>query len=300
MIGLMENPRIAFQGERGAFSEEAAIKLFGEDARLVPCRTFEKMFTAVSADLADCALAPIENSLAGSVHRTYDLLLDSTLQISAEVVIPISHHLIGSHDASLETITSVESHPVALAQCERFFSLHNHLERLATDDTAASVRRVVSAGDCSRAAIAGSRAATIYGGKIICEHLEDHKENYTRFVLLTPARLSFLTPLPSARADKLSLVFTLRDQPGALYRALEPFARRGIDLLKIESRPIVGQPWRYRFYLDLAASTGDSEVNDGLAELREQADEVRLLGCYPAASLKLAGAFAGTEDSKQK
>ena len=286
MIGLSGNPRVAFQGERGAFSEEAAIKLFGEDVRLVPCRTFEKMFAAVGGDLADCALAPIENSLAGSVHRTYDLLLESPLHISAEVVISIAHHLIGNQESSLETITTVESHPVALAQCERFFATHRHLERLASDDTAASVRRVVAAGDCSRAAIAGRRAAAIYGGAILCEHLEDHRENYTRFVLLTPAP----SAAPSKeRADKLSLVFSLHDRPGALYSALEPFARRSIDLLKIESRPIMGQPWRYRFYLDLEASTGDPEVTDALAELRERADEVRLLGCYPAARLQLDG-----------
>lgn len=291
MIGLTQNPRVAFQGERGAFSEEAAIKLFGEDVRLVPCRTFEKMFAAVGDDLADCALAPIENSLAGSVHRTYDLLLESPLHISAEVVIPIAHHLIGNRESSLETITTVESHPVALAQCERFFATHRHLERLATDDTAASVRRVIAAGDSSRAAIAGSRAAAIYGGAILYEHLEDHKENYTRFVLLTPAPSA---PSVLAQADKLSLVFSLSDQPGALYGALEPFARRSIDLLKIESRPIMGQPWRYRFYLDLEASTGDTEVTDALAELRERADEVRLLGCYPAARLQLDG----TEDQQ--
>lgn len=294
MIGLSQNPRVAFQGERGAFSEEAAIKLFGGDARLVSCRTFEKMFAAVGDDLADCALAPIENSLAGSVHRTYDLLLESPLHISAEVVIPIAHHLIGNRESSLETITIVESHPVALAQCERFFATHRHLERMATDDTAASVRRVMAAGDCSRAAIAGSRAAAIYGGAILCEHLEDHKENYTRFVLLTPAPSGPSPPTVPSQADKLSLVFSLPDRPGALYSALEPFARRSIDLLKIESRPIMGQPWRYRFYLDLEASTSDKEVTDALAELRERADEVRLLGCYPAARLQLNG----TEDQQ--
>lgn len=286
MIGLSQNSRVAFQGERGAFSEEAAIKLFGEDVRLVPCRTFEEMFAAVGDDGADCALAPIENSLAGSVHRTYDLLLESPLHISAEVVIPIAHHLIGNQESSLATITTVESHPVALAQCERFFATHRHLKRMATDDTAASVRRVMAAGDSSRAAIAGSRAAAIYGGAILCEHLEDHKENYTRFVLLTRAPAA---PTVLAQADKLSLVFSLPDRPGALYSALEPFARRSLDLLKIESRPIMGQPWRYRFYLDLEASASDTKVTDALAELRARADEVRLLGCYPGARLQLNG-----------
>jgi prephenate dehydratase len=286
MSRLNQSPRVAFQGERGAFSEEAAVKLLGEDVRLVPCPTFEKLFAAIGDGLADCALAPIENSLAGSVQRTYDLLLESPLHITAEVIIQITHHLIGCRGSSLETVTTVESHPVALAQCELFFAAHPHIERLATDDTAASVRRVVAGGDRCRAAIASSRAASIYGGAILREHLEDHKENYTRFVLLKSA------PVVSEQADKLSLVLRIADRPGALHDALEPFARRGIDLLKIETRPVTGQPWQHRFYLDWQASMSDSEVVSALAELRARADEVRLLGCYPAAHSK----FNGTEN----
>jgi prephenate dehydratase len=283
MTALGHSPRVAFQGERGAFSEEAAVRLLGEDVRLVPCQTFEKLFAAIGDGLADCALAPIENSLAGSVHRTYDLLLESSLHITAETVIHITHQLIGCRKSSLETVTSVESHPVALAQCERFFAAHPHIKRLASDDTAASVRRVVEGGNRARAAIAARRAASIYGGTILREHLEDHRENYTRFVLLTAAAAV------SEQADKLSLVLRLAHRPGALHNVLEPFARRAIDLLKIESRPIVGQPWQYRFYLDLQASTSDAEVGRALAELRERAAEVRLLGCYPAAHAKLNG-----------
>jgi len=286
MTDLGHTRRVAFQGERGAFSEEAAVKLLGEDLRLVPCQTFEKLFAAISDGLADCALAPIENSLAGSVHRTYDLLLESSLHITAETVIRITHDLIGCRKSSLETVTTVESHPVALAQCERFFAAHPHIKRLATDDTAASVRRVVEGDDPARAAIAASRAAAIYGGTILRDHLEDHQENYTRFVLLRAA------PAVSEQSDKLSLVLRLAHRPGALHSVLEPFARRAIDLLKIESRPIMGQPWQYRFYLDLQASTCDAEVGRALAELRERADDVRLLGCYPAAHSKLNG----TED----
>lgn len=274
--------RVAFQGERGAFSEEAAVKLLGEAVRLVPCPTFEKLFAAVGEGLADHALAPIENSLAGSVHRTYDLLLESRLHITAEVIIQITHHLIGCAESSLETITTVESHPVALAQCERFFLAHPRIKRVATDDTAASVRRVMESRDPTRAAIAGRHAASIYGGAILREHLEDHKENYTRFVLLTPE------PGVSERADKLSLVLRLAHQPGALHSALEPFAGRAIDLLKIESRPVMGKPWQYRFYLDLQASTREPEVARALAELSQRAAEVRLLGCYPAAQAKLS------------
>lgn len=270
-------PRVAFQGERGAFSEEAAVKLLGEDIQLVPRPTFESLFVAIDEGVADYVLAPVENSLAGSVHRSYDLLLESSLHISGEVIIPIRHFLIGCPGASFDAIRAVESHPVALAQCVRFFAAHPQIRRIATEDTAGSVARVVEQGDPTCAAIAGRRAADIYGGTILREHLEDHRENYTRFVLLTPS-----TSLIEG-ADKLSLVMKLPHRPGALHQALEPFAKRGIDLLKIESRPIKGCPWEYHFYLDLQASTKDSEVTSALAELRERATEVRLLGCYPSA-----------------
>jgi prephenate dehydratase len=272
------NIRVAFQGERGAFSEEAAVKLLGEEIKLIPRPTFEALFLAIDEGAADYVLAPVENSLAGSVHRSYDLLLESSLHISAEVVIPIKHHLIGCEGASLDGLRTVESHPVALAQCERFFAAHPQLQRIATEDTAGSVARVIKEGDPAQAAIAGKRAASIYGGKILQHNLEDHPENYTRFVLLTPG-----ATLNSA-ADKLSLVMKLPHKSGALYRSLQPFADRGIDLLKIESRPIKGQPFEYHFYLDLQASMDDEKVVKALTELGERATEVRVLGCYMAGS----------------
>lgn len=270
-------PRVAFQGERGAFSEEAAVELLGEHIQLVPRPTFESLFAAIDEKTADYLLVPVENSLAGSVHRAYDLLLESSLHISGEVIIPIRHFLIGCSGSSFDTIETVESHPVALAQCERFFAAHPQFQRIATEDTAGSVARVVKQGDRARAAIAGLRAATLYSGVVLSENLEDHIENYTRFVLLTSATSV------SPGANKLSLVLKLPHKGGALYHALEPFARRGIDLVKIESRPIKGQPWEYHFYLDLQASTNDAEVIKALAELDERAMEVRVLGCYPAA-----------------
>ncbi|HEY3037082.1 MAG TPA: prephenate dehydratase [Pyrinomonadaceae bacterium] len=270
--------RIAFQGERGAFSEEAAVKLLGEDIQLVPRSTFESLFVAIDEGAADYVLAPVENSLAGSVHRSYDLLLESSLHISAEVIIPIRHHLIGCAGSSFEAIKSVESHPVALAQCERFFAAHPQLQRIATEDTAGSVAKVVERGDPTRAAIAGIRAANIYGGNVLRKNLEDHAENYTRFVLLTTSTGT------NSGANKLSLVMKLPHRSGALHRALQPFADRGIDLLKIESRPIKGRPWEYHFYLDLQASTNDEKVVKALAELGERATEVRVLGCYQAGS----------------
>jgi len=270
--------RVAFQGERGAFSEEAAVKLLGEEIQLVPRPTFESLFVAIDEAAADYLLAPVENSLAGSVHRSYDLLLESSLHIAAEVIIPIRHHLIGCAGASFDAIESVESHPVALAQCERFFAAHPQLQRIATEDTAGSVAKVVERGDPTRAAIAGIRAANIYGGTVLRGNLEDHAENYTRFVLLTSLNSE------TFGADKLSLVMKLPHKSGALHRALQPFADRGIDLLKIESRPIKGRPWEYHFYLDLQASTNDEKVIEALTELSERAAEVRVLGCYQAGS----------------
>ena len=269
--------RVAFQGARGAFSEAAAVKLLGEDITLVPRANFESLFNAIDDKAADCILAPIENSLAGFVHACYDLLLDSKLYISGEVIIPINHYLIGCPGASFEGIAAVESHPVALDQCRRFLAANPRIHRIAAEDTAGSVARVVAQGDPTRAAIAGKRAAEQYGGLILREHLEDSSENYTRFLLLTPS-----AEFPEG-ADKLSLVIELPHQPGALHNALDPFARRGIDLLKIEGRPVKGRPWEYCFYLDLRSSPNDVEVTTALDELRDRRVETRILGAYRSA-----------------
>jgi len=274
---LEKNARVAFQGERGAFSEEAAVKLLGEEISLVPRPTFEAAFRAITDGVADYILAPIENSLAGSVHRSFDLLLDSRLHILAEVIIPIVHNLIAAPGVEFDEIAVVESHPVALAQCEQFFLAHPHLKRIATEDTAGSVREVVKSQDRSRAAIAGRRAAEMYGGRILREHLEDHHENYTRFLLLSKSQAA------SENADKLSLVFQLHHRPGALYHSLEPFARRNVNLMKIESRPVPGSPWQYRFYLDLQASRHDPEVAAALGELEKLVVDLRILGSYVSA-----------------
>jgi len=274
---LESGGRVAFQGERGAFSEEAALKLLGSGIVLVPRATFEAMFESIDEGAADYILAPIENSLAGSVHRTFDLLIESRLSIMAEEIIPIAHNLIGVPGATVEKITTVESHPVALAQCEQFFRSRSGLKRIATEDTAGSVRAIVGAGDPSRAAIASRRAAEIYGGEVLREHLEDNSENYTRFLLLGPSSKT------SDAANKLSLVFQTAHQPGALFHALGPFARRGINLMKIESRPIAGRPWEYRFYLDLQASAADPEVETAIRELEKLSVNLRILGSYVSA-----------------
>ncbi|HKV47990.1 MAG TPA: prephenate dehydratase [Candidatus Acidoferrales bacterium] len=277
-MNLKHNARIAFQGERGAFSEEAAIELLGDGIELVPRPTFERLFEAIDQGAADYILAPIENSLAGSVHRSYDLLVESRdLHIIGEVIIPIAHNLIGAKGATFEDLTVVESHPVALAQCELFFGAHPQLKRIATQDTAGSVRDVTASGDKSRAAIASKRAARTYGGVILREHLEDNRENYTRFLLLSNNGAAL------GNANKLSLVFELDHRPCALLRALEPFARRGINLMKIESRPVHGKPWQYRFYLDLQAAREQPDATAALEELQGEVVGLRILGSYPAA-----------------
>jgi prephenate dehydratase len=280
--------RIAFQGARGAFSEEAALKLLGTDITLVPCATFDATFSATRNQVADYVLAPMENSLAGSVHRSFDLLVESGLHIVGEVIIPIVHNLIGVPDAMLERITSVESHPVALAQCEQFFIAHPQLKRIPAEDTAGSVREMMHSGDSTRAAIASKRAADIYDAVILQEHLEDDRENYTRFFLLAP---SAEAPEEFPVADKISLVFQLAHKPGALHHALEPFARRNVNMMKIESRPVHGRPWQYRFYLDLQASASDPEFAVALGELAQQAVELKVLGSYKSAETTPAGKF---------
>lgn len=269
-----ENGRVAFLGEAGTFSEEAAIKLLGESCETISRPSFETLFETINEGKADYILAPLENTLVGAVHRAQDLLLKSSLGIVAEIVLPIAHFLIGVSGATLESIKTVESHPVALGQCERFFAANPHIKRVAANDTASSVRRTVESGDKTRAAIAGRRAAAIYNGKILREHLEDQPENYTRFVLLAPQ------PNEASRGSKISLILKLAHRPGALHAALRPFVRRGIDLLKIESRPIKERPWQYNFYLDLQAPTSESELRGALDEVRQQAEEFRFLGRY--------------------
>jgi prephenate dehydratase len=273
--------RVAFQGEPGAFSEAAAIQLLGDAITMVPRATFDAAFRAIDERAADALLAPVENTLAGSVVRVYDLLLQSQLTIVAETILPIEHHLIACPGATLQDIRSVASHPMALAQCERFFSSHPRLKRVPAEDTAGSVREVLSRGDKSCAAIAGRRAAVHYHGVILAENLQDNAENFTRFVLLHPEKDATLWVSPEAR--KTSLAMRLAHRPGALLASLEPFAKHGVNLLKIESRPIHGRPWEYQFFIDVEA--GDiAWLDRALAEVRQATSELRVLGRYIAAS----------------
>ena len=273
--------RVAFQGEPGAFSEAAAIQLLGNAITTVPRATFDAAFKAVEEDAADALLAPVENSLAGSVVRVFDLLMESRLAIVAETILPIEMQLIAIPGALLADIRSVASHPMALAQCERFFAAHPQWKRVPAEDTAGSVREALSRGDKSCAAIAGRRAAEHYKGVILAERIQDNAENFTRFVLLVPENEA--GAWLSADARKVSLAMRLAHRPGALLASLEPFAKHGVNLLKIESRPIHGRPWEYQFFIDVEA--GDvARLDQALAEVRSATSELRVLGRYVAAS----------------
>jgi prephenate dehydratase len=302
--------RVAFQGEHGAFSEAAAIQLLGDWITTIPRATFDSAFRAIAEGAADALLAPVENSLAGSVVRVYDLLLESNLGIVAETILPIEHHLIGCPGATLTDLKSVSSHPMALAQCERFFQAHPDLKRVPAEDTAGSVRDVLASGDKSAAGIAGRQAATRYGGVILSESIQDNVENFTRFVLLTPMpkppadfdatessmpweypaaaklfldlRTKQMEQVTSPLIFKMSIALRLAHKPGALLAALEPFAQRGINLLKIESRPIHGRPWEYQFFLDVQTESPE-QIKAAIQAVRAAASFSRILGLYPPA-----------------
>jgi prephenate dehydratase len=282
---VLQKTRVAFQGEPGAFSEAAAYQLLGDSITTVPRPTFDAAFAAIKDGAADGLLVPVENSLAGSVVRVFDLLLESSLQIVAETILPIEHHLIGCPGATLADIRAVASHPMALAQCERLFTDHPSWKRVPAEDTAGSVREVLARQDKSLAAIAGQRAADHYRGVILAKSVQDNAENFTRFVLLVPETQAAAQTPPNAH--KMSIAMRLAHRPGALLASLEPFARHEVNLLKIESRPIHGRPWEYQFFLDVE-SDRPGRLEQALAEVRKATAELRVLGRYPAAKTNIA------------
>jgi prephenate dehydratase len=266
--------RVAYQGAPGAFSESAIQQLLGDEAAAVPCTTFDALFNSINEGSAERILAPLENTLAGPVLRCYDLLHESSLHITAEVVIRISHCLIGCPGARVNQIRRVESHPVALAQCEKFFTAHPEIERVAGDDTADSVRRVLEGGDLTRAAIAGAQAAQRYGGQILLSEIEDDPGNFTRFALLSPKAEQ------APDADATALAITIPNEAGSLFRALEPFAKNNVDLASLVSRPLKGTPWHYRFFFDLWAPLGDPRLTAALDMLKPRTVAIRIFGSY--------------------
>ena len=275
--------RIAFQGERGAFSEEAARKLLGREITLLPCARFEDVFRRLKEGRATGAVVPIENTLAGSVHENYDHLQRFDLPIVAETSVRIVHNLIVQKDVKFSAIRRVYSHPVALNQCLDFFSENPHIERIPFYDTAGSVKMITEEGFTDAGAIASRVAAELYDARILKKSIEDDRQNFTRFFLLRRPKDSRRLPRNAAAGAlwKTSLVFTTRNVPGALFRALAAFALRDVSLAKIESRPLRGRPWEYLFYLDFLGRIDSPEVRNALDHLAELADYLRILGCYP-------------------
>jgi prephenate dehydratase len=276
----MKKRRAGIQGELGAFSQEAARQLLGRQVEVAPFQRFDQVFGALRSRKIDVAVIPIENTLAGSVHENYDHLLNFDVRIAAETNVRIVHNLIAPPGVRLRDVRKVYSHPVALNQCLRFFAGHPRIERIPFYDTAGAVKMVMAERAPDAAAIASRVAATIYGGRILRRSIEDDRHNFTRFFLLYRSKDA---PAPSRapRQWKTSLVFTTRNIPGALFRALSAFALRDVNLTKIESRPLRGKPWEYLFYLDFLGREDEPRVQKALGHLAEVADFLRVLGSYP-------------------
>ncbi len=280
--------RVAFQGELGAFSQQAIQQLLGKRARPEPYQWFDKVFAALASKKpgarVDAAVIPIENTLHGSVHENYDLLLKHDFVITAETNVRIVHNLIGPPGMTAQKVTQVYSHPVALNQCQEFFAGHPEIQREAFYDTAGSVKMIMEQQPEGAAAIASELAAETYHAKILKKGIEDDRQNYTRFFLLEPGGSLPRNPRDAREKPwKTSLVFTTKNIPGAFFRAMAAFALRDLNLSKIESRPLRGKPWEYLFYVDFIGNQDDPNVRNALSHLGEMADFLRVLGCYRSA-----------------
>lgn len=268
--------KIAFQGELGAFSEEAIQRAFGPDEESLPCRENREVARLVASSVADAGVLPVENTLAGSVPASYDAILaEPALHVVREVAIPIHHCILACEDASLASLRAVESHPIALAQCAEWFARHPSIQARAAYDTAGAARDVARANDPMRGALASRVAATRYGLTLLAENVEDRHDNQTRFVVLArePAKLA-----GGARA-KTILLLEVDNRPGALVRVLGPLSERELNLTKIESRP-TGEPWTYRFVLEFEHLAHDPRVDDALGNVRQEAAATRVVGTY--------------------
>jgi prephenate dehydratase len=274
---------VAFQGVAGAYSEQAIRQFFGPEVVSLPCRTLAQIFFAVEAGEADYGMLPVENAVAGSVSQSYELLTEHDLRVHAEVILRVRHMLLAPPGTKLSELTHVRSHPQALAQCQRYLSRHG-LEPEPAFDTAGSARDLAASADAKSGAavIASELAAELYGLEILDPAIEDYAFNYTRFFVLA------LSSPPRAQRNKTSLLFTTPHEPGALYECLGEFARRRVNLTKIESRPRLNQPWQYIFYLDFEGHAQDPECEAAIMGLLRRSSFVKLLGSYPAATTPIA------------
>lgn len=270
---------VAFQGENGAYSQEAIYQVFGPEVETLPCRTFKAVFEAVESGKAKYGMLPVENSTAGSIYEAYDLLLDRDLKVWQEVNFRVRHCLLANPGVRMEDIRRVYSHPQALAQCERYLA-NRGLQPVAALDTAGSARELAENPQPDAAAIASRYAAKLYNLQILDVGIEDFPFNYTRFFVLSDEEP------PRASRNKTSIVFATRHVPGALYQCLGEFAELGINLTKLESRPRRNRPWHYVFYLDFEGHWQDPSCKRALVGLLHKSVFMKLLGSYPAAPLE--------------
>jgi len=274
---LGKTPRAAFQGEVGAYSEQAALLFFGQTVSVKPCKSLRAVFEAIEKGESEFGVVPIENSLEGSVNETYDLLLNSSLQVSGEINLRVVHCLIANPETQSDDIKVVYSHPQALAQCRRFLESLN-CEVVSTYDTAGSVKMLRERSLMDSAAVASEKSAEVYGMKVLKKAIEDSPNNYTRFFVLSR------DDAPPSGRDKTSIIFSVKHLPGTLYSALKEFAARSINLTKIESRPTRQNPWEYNFYLDFEGHRKEAACKEALEGLRKKSTFVKILGSYPRAS----------------
>jgi chorismate mutase/prephenate dehydratase len=268
--------KVAFQGERGAFSEDAAAKLFGKSIDFVPCMRLKEVFELVSQDKVELGVVPLENSQAGSINETYDLLLAYPLNIFAEVILKVSHCLMALPGEKSADVTTIYSHPQALAQCDEFLSKLK-VEIVPSYDTAGSAKMIKEKELKYCAAIASKRAADIYGLEILAPEIETSANNYTRFVAISKQKAK------PAQRNKTSLVFAAEHKPGSLYRILGIFATRNINLTKLESRPSRTKPWEYVFYVDFEGHIDGDIYQEAMRELQRETTSIKILGSYPQA-----------------
>ena len=278
----MRTPRetlVAFQGEKGAYSEDACFKYFGMSVSTRPFLDFQSVFEAVEKDKVTHAMVPVENSIEGSVAQVNDLLLDHDLTISGETIVPVKHYLMALDGASIDAITEVMSHPQALGQSRKFLANHPDWHVTPCYDTAGSARMVAESKRKDLAAIASKRAASVYGLKVLKEDIQSEEVNYTRFFVLEK------NPSPVQGANKTSIVFATKNAPGALYSCLGEFASRNVNLSKLESRPRKNKPWVYVFYADLDGSMDDSDCHAAIGGLLKTGAFVKILGSYKKAEI---------------
>lgn len=270
---------VGFQGVAGAYSESAAIKYFGSKVRTKAFNEFDQVFKAITQGKVEYAVVPVENSLAGSIHENYDHLLHHRVWVCGEVKVRVRHFLLGTKKSKLSDIGIVYSHPQALAQCQGF--IKRRLKKAVSHpyfDTAGSAQFVEERSQNHIAAIASEMAGKYYSLKVLASEIEDDVQNFTRFLVLRRSKV-----ITNKRcAYKTSIVFSLKSIPGALHKALSIFAIREIDLLKIESRPIPGEPWNYMFYLDVQGKVWDKVLESCIRHLKEISFKVKVLGSYPA------------------